>query len=197
MSDLIIFNSAKEQIDALAVACKRVVVKNVESLDYAKELVKKSKQIEKAIEDKRKEVTAPLVEEKRKLDNIAKRLTEDLSAAIKELRSQILAFEAELERQRLEKLRAIEEEKRRQEAEAETSIDASIKSLQLAAEAKELQSEKSKSLRKVWKYEVVDEILVPREYMSVSDVKIKAAVTAGIREIAGVRIFQKEQLVLR
>jgi hypothetical protein len=50
--------------------------------------------------------------------------------------------------------------------------------------------------RKVWKATVVDPMQVPREYLAVDQAALNAAVRAGIREIAGVRIEQVDQLAV-
>jgi hypothetical protein len=55
----------------------------------------------------------------------------------------------------------------------------------------------SSSLRKSWKFEVLDPAAVPREYCEPSDKKIRAAVAEGARNIAGVRIWLDEQAVIR
>lgn len=47
------------------------------------------------------------------------------------------------------------------------------------------------SMRGTWTYEITDEKKVPREYLAVDEKKIGKVVKAGIREIPGVRIFEK------
>ena len=53
------------------------------------------------------------------------------------------------------------------------------------------------TVKKVWQYEITDPTAVPREYLAVDEKKIAAVVRAGIRSIAGVRIFETEQLAVR
>lgn len=48
-----------------------------------------------------------------------------------------------------------------------------------------------------WDFRVVAEYDVPREYLSVDERKIRAAIKAGAREIPGVSIFSVESLVRR
>jgi hypothetical protein len=43
---------------------------------------------------------------------------------------------------------------------------------------------------RVWKFEIEDESQVPRDYLVVDERSIREAVAAGVREIAGVRIFE-------
>lgn len=52
-------------------------------------------------------------------------------------------------------------------------------------------------LRKTWKFEVVEEARVPREFLTLDEAKLKTAIKAGERNIPGVRIYQEETAVLK
>lgn len=54
--------------------------------------------------------------------------------------------------------------------------------------------EKVKGLTTIRKYEIVDENLIPREYMSIDAAKINKAVKGGIAVIPGVRIYEEQQI---
>lgn len=196
--------TAKKQIDALAQACKNFVVHNDETLERGKKLVKEAKQIETFIEEKRKEVTKPLLDRKKQIDDFAKSLTNELNNAVKSLRSQIQKYEEEKERRRLEELRRIEEERRRQEEElrrAQTQNDADqITKIQQLAEIEQKAaalSEKSSSLRMIWTFEIEDFSKIPLEYLELNETKVRQAIQAGVRSIPGLRIFQKSTLVIK
>jgi len=51
--------------------------------------------------------------------------------------------------------------------------------------------------KKPWVFEVLDSLIVPREFMAVDEKKIRDAVRMGVREISGVRIFQDDQINFR
>lgn len=53
------------------------------------------------------------------------------------------------------------------------------------------------TFRKVWRFEIIDREAVPREYLEVSEPKVKMAVTAGAREIPGIRIFEDSTIATR
>jgi hypothetical protein len=55
----------------------------------------------------------------------------------------------------------------------------------------------SASIRTAWTAEITDPDQVPREYCSPDQAKITQAVKAGIREIPGVKIFEKPTTILR
>lgn len=196
--------TAKVQIDALAKACQNIIITDDDSLEKGKELAKEARRIEQFIEEKRKEVTKPLLDRKKQIDDFAKTLTADLNNAVKSLRQQIQKYEEEKERRRLEELRRLEEERRRQEEElrkAQEQNDVSqIEKLQKLSEIEQQSSqlsEKSSSLRMIWTFELVDINAVPREYLVLDETAVRRAIQSGVREIPGLKIFQKPSLYLK
>jgi hypothetical protein len=225
MSDLIIpnklaqFEQVRGQISQLAQKCSNYVVNSKDALAGAKELAKDAKKIENLIEDRRKEITKPILDEKKQIDDFAKSLTSELASSIKGLRDQILHFEKEEERKRQEELRKIAEEnariaaelakkeaemKAKQEADSLPSIEEAeaimqARQAQAENEAKQAEIEMSKSsnIRKVWTYKILDLEQVPLQFMIVNEKAVKAAIANGTREIKGLEIYQEEQLVIR
>ena len=110
-----IFNSAKTQIVALAQTCNNAVINSVETLESAKNLAKNAKKIETLIEDKRKEITKPILDEKKQIDDYVKNLVKELGDSVSSLRSKILSFEQEQERLRQIEARRLAEERRKAE----------------------------------------------------------------------------------
>lgn len=55
----------------------------------------------------------------------------------------------------------------------------------------------SASSTKTWSFDIEDADKIPREYLFVDEKKIRNAVKAGVREIPGVRIFEKESTRFR
>lgn len=53
------------------------------------------------------------------------------------------------------------------------------------------------STRSVWKFEITDPTHVPTEFLMVDEKKVRQAVKDGVREIAGVRIFEEKTAVFR
>jgi len=50
---------------------------------------------------------------------------------------------------------------------------------------------------KKWVWELEDETLVPREYMTLNEKKIDESVKQGIRNIPGIKILEKEEISMR
>lgn len=53
------------------------------------------------------------------------------------------------------------------------------------------------SKSQIWKYEIEDASLIPREYLCVDEKKIKSAINSGIRRIPGLIIEETEEFKLR
>lgn len=207
------FNAVRGKILELAERCNGTLVTDNESLEQGKELAKVGKKLETLIEDRRKEITKPYLDEKKRIDDFVKLLLAEVNDAVKVLRGRILDFEREKERVRLENLRKLEEEQRAKQAEIEKKLRESAQNQDMSAaqEALKLNEElmidsqleaqfeqaKSSSIRKVWTYEITDENAVPRNYLMIDEKKVKQAISAGVREIPGINIFQTEQLNLR
>ena len=200
------FNEAKSMISSLAGNCKMVVITDASSLAYAKDLAKNAKKIEKFIEDKRVEFTKPILDDKKKIDDMAKGLVSDLQQAIKDLRGSILKYEQEQEAIRQAELRRLEDERRKMEEGLRAAVakDEEITREDILAlqELKQQQAEViaepvKNSIAKVWDYELVNINVVPLKYLMPDDAKIKAAIKEGERSIQGIKIFQKDRLTLR
>jgi hypothetical protein len=113
--------------------------------------------------------------------------------------------EAEAERRRLEDEAAAERarieaeamangaSKEEAAAEAQAAVDPIIPVVPVTAPASTVTrtAEGTAHLRKDWAWEEVDFNLVPREYLMLDTKKLNQAVKAGVREIPGIRIFEK------
>ena len=201
-----VFDGVKTQIIALADKCDNFIITSDESLSDAESLAKDAKKIEKAIEEKRVEITKPILDRKKEIDDFAKNLIVDLTAGIKSLRERILKYKQEQEAKRAEELKRLEEERKRKEEELKQQMQADQpidqKDIQELQEIKQQQAQTisapaSKGISKVWTYDIIDENAIPREFLCPDEKKIKEAVKNGVREIPGVIISQKNQLTLR
>jgi hypothetical protein len=111
-----------------------------------------------------------------------------------------------LEQQRVENERAENERKRLLEISDRAAAKGQDKKAENFADraamvqAPVVQSEAPKvagiTIPKVWDFEITDEDLIPREYLDVSEVRIRKVVNAlkGDTKIAGVRVFEKKRI---
>ncbi len=110
----------------------------------------------------------------------------------KEAELKALAEKAEAER--LEALRLAEENARKIEVEAPTVLAPVVQEESRAVRA---ETGSSSYQAKKWKAEVVDASLVPPAYCSPDQKKLDEAVRAGMRTIAGVRIYENTDIRFR
>lgn len=111
------------------------------------------------------------------------------------VRSKLLTFQREQEAIRIEAQR-LEQERIEREA-AEGLLDDLPEDLPVPAPRIVRGQQGSASVRKTWTFEVGDEALVPREYLTVDEGVIALAVRQGIRDIPGIRIFQQDSIAVR
>lgn len=69
------------------------------------------------------------------------------------------------------------------------------KGKELVEQKKEINTDEGKiQVRKIWTFDIENENDIPREYLSVDSVKIRQAISGGVRDIKGIKIYQKESL---
>lgn len=166
-----------------------------------------------SVEEKRKELKAPILEAGRNIDAMFKPLTSRVDAERKELDKKILKWrKAEDERLKREAREA--QFKRLQEAKAQAEA---LKKEGLEENATEViekalvtrpheKRERGKtrgqmggvaSTRKMWAFELEDIESVPSEFLALDEKKVREAIKNGARKIPGVKIYQKETIAVR
>jgi hypothetical protein len=156
-------------------------IKCVEDLTKADEARIKIKDKLAQLEEERKEITAPMNESLKVVNDRYKTLTVPLKNLKDKIEKMILDY------------RRVEEEKRL--AEEERLIDETgnqmisvTNSVPSVIETKNVKT----TFVKKWVYEIVDEKKVPRQFLMVNDSATKDAISSGKREINGIRIFQQD-----
>lgn len=209
--DLTKFEPLRTELNTIGEKCKNIIINDEGTLSYGKELAKEAKSVSDKIETIRTELVKPLNEEVKSINNYAKELTLPLTNGIALIRNRILSYEnekekiriAEEQRIRTEKLiaemkRKEEEDKLKQEnSEIKIPVIATTEERELHQELKEVEKSKSKDIRKVWTYRVVNLNLVPREYLMLNESAVKEAIKNGNYHISGLEIFQETKLNLR
>lgn len=163
--------------------------------DDANDILKKIATGLKAIEKKRKSFTAPLNQSLKEINATFKQMTEPIETAKKDLTSRLMAWRnIEQARIRAEQEAAQrEEERRRKIQESHKAKGHEVKETITPVEKPMPFSLKDTTkTRKQWTYEVIDESLVPREYLQINGPAITKAVRDGARDISGVKIYEKE-----
>ena len=166
--------------------------------DEANEILIKLNRGLKQIEEKRKTFIDPINQARNEINSSFKKVVDPIKFAKDELTSRLMAWrEKEQARIRAEREKAVREEERRQKIkDAHEAKGHKVKEeITPVAKPMPFSVNDTTKIRKDWKHEVENEALVPREYLIVNGPAITAAVRAGVRDIPGVKIYQKETAV--
>jgi hypothetical protein len=169
-------------------ATKLTVVSNW-SAEEAISFGGEAKQLAKSIDAARKAITDPARKFVNKMNDVAKVFTEKLEQVETIIKMKVSSWK----RAQAEKV-AIEEENAKALSES-----LGIEVAAYVAEApKNIRGDGAMSYEQtVWRYEIEDESLIPREYLCIDDTKVKGVVKAGIRNIPGLKIFSEQKTIIK
>lgn len=165
----------------------------------ANEMLVQLKTIDTAIEAKRKSLTKPLKDEAKRIEAQFRPSADAIEKANLLLREKMLAYrqseESKLAEERKALLAKAEEAEKAGDSNAALALAQQAMSVE-TLDTKAAAADGSVSVRMVWDFEVEDLAKVPPEYFVLDEGRVKAAVRSGVRDIPGIRIFQKEQLAV-
>jgi len=182
----------KEQ-KSIAEKVSNIIVTDTESLKFAISTTQEIKEKIKKIEGIRKFFVDPLNKQVKEINSKFKPFIEKLEEAESIIKNKMVKFQIIQEDKRKkaeEKLRKEQEKKYRAE------IKKADKKGELPPPPPmpvfiERQKVEGLQIKKVWNFEIIDEKIIPRVYLVVDTAKIRKLVNAGIREIAGVKIYEE------
>ena len=153
--------------------------------------------LKKALEDKRKEYVSPLNGYVKEINAAFKDFTDPLDKADKVIRSKVLAYRAEQERQRQEqdRINRLREEAARAEMELKGELSEPVGLVEVAPEPPTHYRTPvgMSGVVRTWAFEVIDFALLPDHYKVADAARIRKMVQAG-GTIPGVRTWQEETL---
>jgi hypothetical protein len=194
----------EEQKVPLVHKAKELVISDDQSLMLANDILQSAKNLKKALENEQDKKTRPLNDQKQAIIDSFKPYKIEIEALIKVLSEQkIIPYQMALKKQ-IEDYKREEAERLRKEHEkvaAEGKIVEAISienQLNVVEEIKadnKITSMYSKSsINMVWTHEIIEPSVIPNEYLMPDEKKIKEAIKKGVRDIKGVRIFEKPSL---
>jgi hypothetical protein len=186
-----------------------------DSYNQAADLAKFISEAVKTIESERKRITQPMNESLKATNSLFKKLSDPLESALTVTKGKILKYKMDEDRRAREKLereqseaRALQEEQRKKEQaaleagkpppaplpqEAVANLNAMAPTPTTAARG----GFGSVTTQKRWTFRVVNKSLVPPGLLEIDTPAVNALIKEGIREIAGLEIFQVETAVVR
>jgi len=228
MNDLQIFDELKAEITIFVKPVLSAVVDSDTRKNEAMTSASQIKRLQKAVEERRKQLVEPLNAQVKQINAYAKEILFPLDGAESHLRKHLIDWERKLEQERQEAQRKLDRERRQREemerveaakakqatnevedlfgesneyekeqAQAESDRKKFLAQQEQDARQKAIAESRVKGTRKAWVFEVTDESQVPREYLVVDEKRIRSAISSGVRNIAGVRIFEEIKMAIR
>lgn len=177
------------------------------------------KRMRKAIEDRRKQITIPLDDLKKRVMAFAEALDAPLAKAEMHIRMEALRYQNEIAEQQRRAQALIDAEKlrikREEEAKLRTAaflnddmgdqlaaqeqvrMETKAKQAEVAVQQREIKAQGVKGTSEHWVFEVTDPSQLPRQYLKVDESAIRQAVQyQHLREIPGVRIYKETRVRL-
>jgi len=179
---------------------KRIITVNADLTSATEDLSLIAK-LKKALESKKKEYTQPIKEQLDHVNNAFKIILAPIEEADRITRSKILTFRTEQERRRVEAERIEQEKLRlaREEAalnDGEITVDLSPVAKPDAVPDRVRTDLGDSGTMKVYKWELVDIALVPREYLAINAGMVSSVVKASKGQIVipGIRIWTEDTI---
>lgn len=159
----------------------------------------------KKLEERRKFFVKPLNDQVKKVNDLFKEYNAPLDNADRTLRGKVLSYRQEVQRKQREeqeRLRVLAaKEQARLEKKAEKKGEPVPVPIVVPVAPPQESTIKaamgSATAKLIWHFDITDASQVPREYLVVDSMQIRAAVRDGIREIPGVNIYSEELLSVR
>jgi hypothetical protein len=192
----------KEQTAAMTVIGKALLldVRTAQDAVDAASLLVTIKDFEKQLKQRQDFLLAPVKAAGERIKALFTPAMKQLEEAERGVKLKLSIYAAEQSRRQAEerqKLLAAAVEAN-ETGDSETAADLATSAASIMPEAKTKHVEGGGAVRTtmVWKFKVTDASKVPREYLEVSDKLVRAAIRNGIREVAGLEIFQEPQLAV-
>lgn len=179
-------NKVKKEIEKAKKIGLNKPIQTKADYDEAMSILKQAKELYKSIDNKRKELTRPIDESKKRI-----------MAFFKPPLNLLKEKQAFMENEIREYIQREEEKRREAERDVETLDlidDRFLDSLRIVN-----QEPVKTSKRTVYDFEVIDENIIPREYLTIDEKKIKTAVqkSKGEVNIPGIKIVKRIIIVNR
>ena len=168
----------------------RIIINSQPTFNKAKDKLGEIKEIKKIVNDKKESITKPLNEALKNVRGLFKPIEDKIDVIENYLKTEVLKYNQKLlaeQRKREEEAnKKIKEEQAKGKSLDEINIDKIAKPLtNITQKVEAIKTRKIKKLR------IINEQLIPREYLTPNEVAIKEALLNGIK-VDGCEIFEEE-----
>lgn len=171
-----------------------LIIDSDAKMSEATEILKKIKVVGKMITEKKELITKPINQALKEAREMFKPLESDCSDAEREIKNKMIAYQNEVETKRKKELEKIEKKVENGTMKIETAIKKVDKVQEVPTSV--TSGTGSISTRIIKKVRIVDESIIPREYLIPDIKKIEAVAKAGV-EIPGVELYEEKSIAIR
>lgn len=189
-------NEIATKTDSVLTTVQKYEITTIQQYTNAQALLQDIKSLQKAVDEYFDPAVKKAFEAHREILSAKKKQSEPLKSAENLLKSKIAEYNKELERQRRiveEHLRKLEEERRLQEA-VDTNDESVLDAPIIVPVVQETHRINGTTIVKNWTFRIVDEALIPREYLLVDEKKVRGVVRA-LKEkanIPGIEVYAED-----
>jgi len=185
----------EKMVSPVLVKAEKYAIATIEDVEDASGFLRKIKDMEQVVEDKRTSFTKPLNESLKNINDTFKKMREPLEQARRIVSDKILGWK------RIENDRIAAEQaaiRKRQEAEAEERRKNDIQEVIKAPEIVAPIENKIGNIQTVkrWTFDIVDFAAVPDSFKVINQIEVNSAIRTGTREVPGLKIYQIETLAI-
>lgn len=192
--------SVVRSLDELKQEVNSLVIDDEAGYARASEILAQIARLKKRLEERRQFFVKPLNDQVKRINNLFKSLQEPLDRMDKKLRDAISDYRRQMEQKKREEEEFLRKKReilaRLAEKKGETvAPPPPVETMPIPAAVRTENG--LVTTRKVWTFRVIDESLIPREYLVLDESRVRKAIAAGVREIPGLEIYQHEEVVVR
>ncbi len=177
----------KTQVITVQDKAMALQVSSQAEMDYATEVLHNVKQAEKYLDERKTNITRPLMKSLSSIRELFKPLELQLSETTKIIKSKMLAYQIEEEAR-------IQKEKDRISARVERGT---MLASTAAGKLEAVGDGPKSNIRTLKKVRIIDETIIPREWLEPSMIRITEAVIRKGIEIPGVEVYSEKQIVAK
>ena len=185
----------KNEVEQFLYDFQEVKISTQDEYVQAGDMLKQIQMKIKKVESKRLEYTRPLDESKKLIMDDFKKITEPLEEFVTELKNKMLAW------YKTEQTRLNEQQKKIEQEALSKAKENHVSEVQVPIINTQIKTQRGDvatiSVKKVWKYRIIDETKIPRQYLTIDTAKITQAIREEVRHIDGLEIYQEENISTR
>lgn len=219
-AEVVIENEAQQLVDRAEIIAKDFdgyKIVNNSNYEFAGEHLKKIKALYQEVDEKRKSMTKPLDEAKKRIMDFFKVPLDKLTRVESNIKNAMLSFQREQEEIRRKEEARVQELARKEEEKRKKALEEKAKKAEEkgdAEKAEALRQQKEEvfvptpvvesqvtkvagiSTKKVWRFRILDAAKIERQWLVPDEKAIQAFITAtkGTRPIPGIEIYTEDIL---